>query len=309
MKKTSLKLLYVFCAIFPILAKAENFESLRTETDNAKREKLQDLMQGIIDKISKKEFDDFDNDPGRTTVNPVLKFYDSSLEYLLNDIPATEVKPGSAVVWYLYNMGFVIKTPTVCFGVDIHHRNAVKLDKLLDFVSVTHNHSDHYSMPLLNRMNSMRKPIISNFFPDFAYTKAAEFTHNIKGVTIHCSEADHNSYLKKFTMPMEFVCPTGDRQFVFFTGGDCFSHEFLNRKSDHIDLCVLHPRCGMSPVEAVKKLNPELTFIGHLQEMAHDVNNFRWEFSVGRHEVNELKKINKKACVPVWGEKFTFFPE
>ncbi len=308
MKKIFLKLLYVVCAAFPVFAKAENFESLRTERDNAKREKLQDLMQSMIDKISKKEFDDFNEDPQKTTGNPVLKFYDSTLEYLLKDIPETEVKPGSAVVWYLYNMGFVIKTPTVCFGVDIHHRHAEKLDKLLDFVAVTHNHSDHYSIPLLKSMNLLRKPVISNFFPNFGYTKAVEFTHNIKGVTIHCSEADHNSYLKRFTMPMEFVCPTGDKEFVFFTSGDCFSHEFLNKKSDHIDLYVLHPRCGMIPVEAVKKLNPELTFIGHLQEMAHDVNKFRWEFSVGRHEVNELKKINKKAYVPVWGEKFIFFP-
>ena len=62
MKKTSLKLLYVFCAIFPILAKAENFESLRTETDNAKRRPCRPLIQddkifvfGIDPRIYKKD--------------------------------------------------------------------------------------------------------------------------------------------------------------------------------------------------------------------------------------------------------------
>lgn len=105
-------------------------------------------------------------------------------------------------------------------------------------------------------------------------------------------------------MPMEFVCPTGDKKFVFFTSGDCYSHEFLNRKSEKIDLYVLHPRCGMVPVKAAQQLNPELTLIGHLQELGHEINVWRWPFSVGRHELDEFKKINKKAYIPVWGEKF-----
>lgn len=290
--------------VFFKAARAETFAALRTESDSEKRKKIQDSIQKIIDKTTKAEFDRFDNDPKAGTSNPVLKFYDSALERLVQDIPNTQVEPGTAAVWYLYNMGFVIKTPTVCFGVDIHHRHALKLEPLLDFIAVTHNHDDHYSLPLLCRMNSEQKAVISSFFPNFAYTKAAKLTHNIKGVTIHCSEADHNTVLKRFTMPMEFICPTGDKEFVFYTSGDCFSHEFLNKESDKIHLYVLHPRCGMTPVNAVQKLNPDITFIGHLQEMGHDINNFRWPFSVGHSEIDELQKVSKEACIPVWGEKF-----
>ena len=132
-------------------------------------------------------------------------------------------------------------------------------------------------MPLMRKMNAEQKPVISNFFPNFGYTKAAEFTHNIKGVTIYCGEANHNDRLKKFTMPMEFVCPTGDKKFVFFTSGDCYNHEFLNKKSEKIDLYAIHPRCGMIPVNAAQRLNPELTFIGHLQELGHEINVWRWQ--------------------------------
>ena len=285
-------------------AEVEQLKNMWLETNITKREKLQDAMQAVIDRTTKKEFDDFDNDPDSGTANPVLKYYDQALERIAGDIPATQVEPGSVVIWYLYNMGFVIKTPTVCFGIDIHHRHAEKLEPYLDFLATTHNHNDHYSLPLMRKMNAKKKPVVSNFFPNFAYTKTAEFTHNIKGVTIYCSEADHNKKLKKFTMPMEFVCPTGERKFVFFTSGDCWSHDFLNKKSDRIDLYVLHPRCGMKPVNAVSKLDPELTFIGHLQELGHEINVWRWQFSVGRHESAELKKINKKSYVPVWGEKF-----
>ncbi|MBR2374408.1 MAG: MBL fold metallo-hydrolase [Lentisphaeria bacterium] len=280
------------------------FKDMWLEKDTVKREKLQDIMQSCIDRITKKEFDSFDNAPEKSSSNPVLKYYDQALGRIAKEIPETRVKPGNAVIWYLYNMGFVIKTPTVCFGVDIHHRHAEKLEPFLDFLAVTHNHNDHYSMPLMRKMNAAQKPVVSNFFPNYAYTKARSFVHEIKGVKIYCSEADHNAKLKKFTMPMEFVCPTGDKSFVFFTSGDCFSHDFLNKVSDRIDLYALHPRCGMIPVKAAEKLAPEVTFIGHLQELGHDINVWRWQFSVGREEVEAIKKIKRQAVVPVWGEKF-----
>lgn len=285
-------------------AEINDLTTMYLESNVEKRQKLQDAMQTIIDKTPKKEFDSFDNDPNAKTTNPVLKYYDHALDRIVADIPATQVKDGNVVIWYLYNMGFVIKTPAACFGVDIHHRHAEKLEPLLDFIAITHNHGDHYSMPLMTAMNANQKTVVSNFFPNIGHTKTMPFTHTIKGVTIHCSEADHNNSLKKFTMPMEFVCKTGDEQFVFFTSGDCCSHVFLNKKSERIDLYALHPRCGMIPAKAAEKLAPELTFIVHLQELAHEINVWRWQFAVGRHEVAELKKINKNAYVPVWGEKF-----
>lgn len=293
-----------FLPFFSSAADSNDFQKMYLEPDGKNREKLQDIMQAVIDKTPKKEFDAFDDDPKAKTANPVLKYYDHVLERLAADIPATPVKPGNAVIWYLYNMGFVIKTPTACFGIDIHHRHAEKLEPMLDFLAITHNHDDHYSLPLMGKMGRNQKLIVSNFYPNSGYTKAVEFTHKIKDVTIHCSEADHNQRLRKFTMPMEFVCPTGDKNFVFFTSGDCFSHEFLNKKSDKIDLYAIHPRCGMIPVSAAQRLNPELTFIVHLQELGHEINVYRWQFSVGREELSEFKKINKKAYVPVWGEKF-----
>ena len=201
-------------------------------------------------------------------------------------------------------MGFVIKTPTVCFGVDIHHRNAEKLEPMLDFLVTTHNHMDHYSMPLMRAMNAAGKPVVSNFFPNPYYTKAAEKTHEIKGITIHCGEADHNQRLRKFTMPMEIICPTGDKKFVFFTSGDCGDHTFLKAKSKEVDLYSVHPRCGMSAIDAAKQVNAKLTFIVHLYELSHEFNKWRWKFQDGKDEVEIFKKDSYKAYVPVWGEKF-----
>ena len=90
----------------------------------------------------------------------------------------------------------------------------------------------------------------------------------------------------------------------FFTSGDCWSHEYLNKKSERIHLYAQHPRCGMIPLKASQRLNPDLTFIVHLQELGHEINVYRWQFSVGREELNNLKQANLDAYVPVWGEKF-----
>lgn len=297
-------LLWLFPICFSASGKVQDFKKMWIEKDAAKRMSIQDKLQAVLDVTSKKEFDTFDNDPRAKSSNPALQFYDLCLDRLAEDIPRTEVRPGTVVIWYLYNMGFVIKTPTVCFGVDIHHRRAVKLAGVLDFSVTTHNHDDHWSMPLLNTLNDNGKPLVTNFYPNLFYTKARSFTHNISGVTIHCGEADHKPTLKKFTMPMEIVCPTGDKQFVFFTSGDCWSHEFLEKKSEKIDLYAVHPRCGMKAVNAALKLHPQLTFIAHLHELGHDINVWRWKFADGRSELEEFSKNGQAAYVPVWGEKF-----
>ena len=244
--------LFGFCS--SALATEKNFDlkELWSEQDQKQRIVLQDYMQKLIDKTMKAEFEKFDDNRNETTKNPVLIHYDQTLDHLLKQIPETKPVPGTVVIWYLYNLGFIIKTPTACFGVDIHHRRAELLEPYLDFLVVTHNHNDHYSMPLLRAMTAAKKLVISNFFPNAGYTKASEQTHVVKGITIHCGESDHNNILKRFTMPMEIICPTGKQNFVFFTSGDTFHHRFLNKKSEAIDLYAVHPYCGMEAIEAAK---------------------------------------------------------
>ena len=297
-------LLLGFCSSAFAAENTYDLKNLWTQQNREQRIILQDFMQKLIDKTLKAEFEKFDDNRNETTKNPVLIHYDQTLDRLLKQIPETKPVPGTVVIWYLYNLGFIIKTPTTCFGVDIHHRRAELLEPYLDFLVVTHNHNDHYFMPLLRAMTATKKLVISNFFPNAGYTKAAEQTHQINGITIHCGEADHNSVLKKFTMPMEIICPTGDKKFVFFTSGDVCHHQFLNKKSESIDLSAVHPSCGMEAIEAAKRINAKLTFIAHLHEMGHEWNKWRWTFEDGRRQLNIFREQNKDAYLPVWGEKF-----
>ena len=93
----------------------------------------------------------------------ILQFYNLALEKLMREIPATKVNNEEIAVWQLYNMGYVVKTSSQCFGVDIHHKHAVKLAPMLDFLLITHNHSDHQWKPLTAEMERLGKPVYSNF--------------------------------------------------------------------------------------------------------------------------------------------------
>lgn len=301
------KRLFCFCMLCsPGLFSGEKYDltELWTEQNPEKRIILQDYMQTCCDKILTAEYMDFISDPEKKTSNQLFRYYDLSFDRILQQLPKEKPAPGTVTVWYLYNMGFIIKTPTACFGVDICHRKAELLEPYLDFIVGTHNHNDHYSIPLMQKMNAAGKLVITNYFPNSGYTKATSYTHNIKDVTIHCGESDHNNRLKKFTMPMEIICPSGNRNFIFFTSGDTSHHKFLKPESDAVDLYIVHPFNGMSAIEAAKQVNAKLTFIVHLHEMTHEYNKWRWKYADGRHIAELFQEEKLNAYIPVWGEKF-----
>ena len=154
------------CLFFGLAAgkKSADLKNLCVTSDNTKRSSMQNEMQNIIDHTPKAEFDKFDADPLEKTSNKVLQYYDYSLDRIVADIPQTIVKPGTVVIWYLYNMGVIVKTKKSLFGIDVHHRRAAELAELLDFALVTHGHGDHFSYPLFHAMTEkLGKTVVQNF--------------------------------------------------------------------------------------------------------------------------------------------------
>lgn len=70
-------------------------------------------------------------------------------------------------------MGYVVKTPSGCFAIDISHRWAKELAPYIDFLCVTHKHSDHYSNDLIQAMFDLGKPVLSNYLKDTTYPYTA----------------------------------------------------------------------------------------------------------------------------------------
>ena len=135
---------------------------------------------------------------------PALRRYEDAFDKVLEEIRQTEVTTRPAV-WFVYNMGIVVKTVKSLFSVDLHHRRAELLAPSLDFALITHNHSDHYTDLFYEAMNNKeRKTVVSNFKDNYGvdrssgrpggYTRAVK-TIEIGDVKVRTTLTDHNDYL------------------------------------------------------------------------------------------------------------------
>ena len=70
-------------------------------------------------------------------------FYRQAFNKVRKEVKSTKVAPGTVVIWNVYNMGYVVKTPTQTFGIDVVHKHIKELAPALDFVLITHKHHDH----------------------------------------------------------------------------------------------------------------------------------------------------------------------
>ncbi len=230
----------------------------------------------------------------------LMKYYNMALEKLLTEIPATKVKKGEVAIWQLYNMGYVVKTNTQCFGIDLYHKYAEKLAPMIDFLLVTHNHSDHKSPKLFAELERQGKAVYSNFLDNgHKVTTGDEFS--IGNISVKVNTVDHNKTLTNFVNTYEVNCyaKKGKSYTILFTG-DAHNYEQLSA-TGKVDLFVPHLAVGLNMAEAVKKLNPKEVLMSHILELGHAINKWRWSYQYGINECEKLKREN--VYLPVWGEK------
>ena len=292
----------------------ENFARIRyAEPGTYDREVEETIIRNGVDRIPAPEFGKFRKQAEMNAARrekwyrqyPVLELYDRAIDKLLREIPATKVERG-IVVWHLYNMGHVIKTPECCFGIDIYHRQAVKLVPLLDFALVSHNHGDHYDPVFCDAMTAAGKPVIANFLPKGA-EKNPPAGRKIKDVTLEFEKADHNESLPDFIMCSRITCGRGPHAPVIYQTGDSCNAKQLH-PSGPIDIHILHPRVGLSVPEAAELLHPREIWFSHLHEMGHCIPS-PWRpvdfVEVGWDKEQIEKRGDKVLCrYPIWGEKF-----
>ena len=238
--------------------------------------------------------------------HPGLKRYDEAFDKVFAEIQSTAVTDKPAI-WYVYNMGIIVKTPQALFTVDVNHRQATCLEPMLDFALITHNHHDHYSDRFLDAVDRAGKTVISNFDDNYGayfakrmpggYTRAKK-TFNLKDVTVKTSLSDHNPYLIDFTTAFEITI--GD--YTIYHTGDSQNIDKLNPTRTP-DLWIVHPRCGLSVVDGINKFHPKKTVIAHLFELGHGVNRWRWRVSDGQAEVKKAEEVGGAAVMPIWGDR------
>ena len=240
---------------------------------------------------------------------PVLGRLEAAFEKVVQEVKSTTVADiDHPAIWYVYNMGLVVKTPQTLFSIDLHHRRAEELAPFLDFALITHNHNDHYTERFKVAMDrGQHKPVVNNFFDNYGvkdrkfggYTRAKTKTFRFGDVTVVTGLCDHNGYLIDYTTPFEVQMGN----FTLYHSGDCCDHGKLH-VSRPPDLWVFHPRCGMDAVKGCQEaIHPKLAVIAHLQEMGHVKGRYRWTYRDGLNEKARLEAAGFSARMPLWGDR------
>ena len=240
---------------------------------------------------------------------PALGRLEAAFANVLREVKETTVTDiDHPAIWYVYNMGLVVKTPKSLFSIDLNHRRAEEFAPMLDFALITHNHCDHYTERFKVAMDrGQHKPVVNNFFDNYGvrdrriggYTRARSKTFHFGDVTIITGLCDHNDYLIDYTTPFEVQIG----RFTLFHSGDCCSHAKLH-VSRRPNLWVFHPYCGMDPVAGCREaIKPKLAVIAHLQELGHAKDRYRWTYRDGLDIKARLEKAGFAARMPLWGER------
>ena len=281
----------------------------------------QKILQAALDRITPEEYVRFCQRGVDISTEELIKiyrehpafyWYDTAFEKVLNEVRSESVVPGEVKLWLVYNMGYIVKSPTHCFCIDLHHRRAKELVPYLEFALVTHNHGDHYTRDFLTAMNEQGKKVYSAFFPSYGgYSKEPERVLRLADdLTIHVFESDHNRFLLRFVTPFEIVCKTGSEECVIFHSGDSCNAQQLHPKSAKVDFHIVHPRVGLDVRESARDtVKPDVTLISHLLEFHHKFDRFRWSFTVGYEEAEKVRSVGRTAYVPMWGEKIVWRKE
>jgi len=280
--------------------------------DDARCQYMQEIEDAVLNGMSSTLFNVFDAIPEGAleqyhTPYPVLGLYDHALDKILAEIPQTAVPEGTVVLWHLYNMGYVIKTPRQCFGIDLHHRRAQLLAPYLDFLLVTHNHADHYNLNLLEAMADSDKKICSAFYPAPGFRRDPGIMKT-GDVTITTEASDHNDKLPGFITTYLLEIGTGRDACVIYHTGDSRNPDQLN-PGRHIHIWINHPRVGLDVVKTADRIRPDWIFYSHMLEMGH-CKPCRWRpvnfTEILQHDLPECARKGIRGVLPLWGEKIVW---
>lgn len=239
---------------------------------------------------------------------PIYTVYRYAFDHVLNQVKTASPEPGTAFIWLLYNMGYVVKTPSGCFGIDLCHRYAEQFVPYLDFLCITHNHQDHYNKALIAAMQREGKPVLSNYLTDGPYTAETTADYQIGSFRIHCFVTNHNNGPKNIPVTVfQVACgEDADGLVVMHSGDSNFRPEQFD-VTERIDVYI--PRYApneLSENNVIGKIFvPEYVLLSHVLELTHaDPADSRWTLEQG---LVRASKLNCERCyLPFWGEKLTW---
>lgn len=234
-----------------------------------------------------------------------LYFLRQAFDKVKKEVRTTKVKEGTVAVWLLYNMGYIVKTPTTTFAIDLYSKHADELLDMIDFVMITHAHGDHKTKNVAEGMTKRNKPILAAFDIEGANVMKIEDgkTYEMGDVKVRTTIGDHNKRLLNYVTSYEIDCGDNTNNTVIFHSGDSHNYTQLNPQKQ-VDIFMPHMSVGLKIQKAIDKFQPHHVFLSHLQELGHKIEKWRWTF----HDALKLKSTltHDHVWIPCWGEKVIY---
>lgn len=243
---------------------------------------------------------------------PIVYYYREAFDKVLYEVKNTKVPYGSTQIWMLYNMGFVVKTPSGCFGIDLDHRLSEQLEPYLDFLFITHNHGDHYNPKLVDTINNHGKPVLSNFYQKSEkYVSTTPTNYKIGNFTIYTDMSDHltDPKLPNFVTVFRIECGEDSGNFSMLHCGDSgFNPKHFKNVQGPVSMVVL--RWGASRESNILgtgegQVETDYAVLSHLIELRHK------PYPHGQASITKTLEHRptvkcKNTILPFWGEKLTW---
>jgi len=270
------------------------------------------------------------HDVGAPKRPAVQEFFHSRMEYALEEMGATRVEKG-AVVWKLYNHGFVVRTPSVTIGFDLVRGHSAGEDgfpisdhlmeqivRHCDVLFISHRHRDHADEFVAQNFIDLNKPVVA---PDEVWagkpiheqiTHLEREVHKKQSVSVkngsqilevtlypgHQGQDIPNNVSLVFSPEGISFAQTGDQ-----SNADDFTWIDEVGRNHNVDLLL--PNCWTTDISRmIRGFDPKLVITGHENELGHSVDH-REPFWL---TYDRLQDANAPFLLMTWGESFHYRP-
>ena len=282
------------------------------------------------------------HDPYTAFRTPVQQFFHQRMENVLTELENSKVKEG-AMIWKLYNMGFIVRTKTVTIAFDLVRGNSSRSkgfelsDDIMkrfvdqcDILFISHRHYDHVDMGVAKEFVKQGKPVVAP--PEVWRNEEiySQITHLKRDASLmqkltvkdgkiklkmviypgHQMSGIENNVSLVFTPEGLSFCHMGDQ---INEGDFMIDYKWIDNVHKHHKVDVLMPSCWTNEIyRIVKGFDPQLVIPGHENELGHPVDDrvpFWDDSEFLELTYPQLKKSDYPLLLMTWGESYHYFPK
>lgn len=228
---------------------------------------------------------------------PGMALLGMACDRVVEQVRSVEVRSGM-LAWHSYNMGFVIKTPRACIGIDLLCAGSLELADVLDALVITHPHDDHLDRELVNAMVARGRSVISMFEERGTVVRSPCRIPIAPGVEGRFGIGDH-LYFKPDQCNDMLLCllDAGADGSFYHTGDNSNAGKVMG---DFVpDAMTFHVQVCLDTSAALQRVAPRLAIGAHVLELGHPPDQWRWRYQTA---IDELSCVPPdQASVPIWG--------